>query len=572
MLNTLRKVLAAPTFPDDENRTRSAYYINAVTLFSAPVVFAIIIVRILVFHISIIDLTNLILLGIISVQAIGWVMMRSGAVQLAGYFNIIMVWLAGTFLAFTGSGLRGSGFLSYFVVILLAGLLVGGRGALSMALLSMVSAFALAAWESAGRLMDPADPPFEIAWETAGLFLLCTVIVWLIISSLRRALEITTANSKQLETANIELSELRDVLETRIQERTESLEKRASQLKTLSRVARTIVSIQDLSILLPSITGLVSEQFGFYHAGIFLLDDSGTKAILKAASSEGGRRMLARVHELPLDSTTIVGSATASSEPRVALEIAADAAQVSNPDLPETRSEIALPLRVSGKVIGALDVQSKDTNAFTTDDIDVLSTLADQIAIAIENARLFGESQRALSESRSTFERYVKQDWSNFAQQVRHTGYSFDGKHVIPMDSSAKRDQPRAALQTGSLILEKGAVSSISIPIKLRGQVIGILDVRSKKGPREWSREELVLLEAAAERAALALENARLLESAQRRAARERTIGEISAKIGSASDFNSILRTTVEEMGRRIGAAEVIFELGPGTSRNGGEQ
>jgi GAF domain-containing protein len=140
------------------------------------------------------------------------------------------------------------------------------------------------------------------------------------------------------------------------------------------------------------------------------------------------------------------------------------------------------------------------------------------------------------------------------------------------MDSSARRDQPRAAIQTGSLILEKGAVSSISIPIKLRGQVIGILDVRSKKGPREWSREELVLLEAAAERAALALENARLLESAQRRAARERTIGEISAKIGSASDFNSILRTTVEEMGRRIGAAEVIFELGPGTSRNGGEQ
>lgn len=572
MLSTLRKFLVAPTFPDDENKTRSAYYINAVTLVSASTMFVLVILRVLIFQISIIDLTNLILLGIIGVQVIVWIMMRSGAVQLAGYANIIMIWLAGTLLAFTGSGLRGSGFVSYFVVILLAGLLVGERGALSIAIISVVSAFALAAWEADGRLLDPADPPFEIAGETTLLFLLAAAIIWLIISSLRRALEITTANTKQLETANIELSELRDVLETRIQERTESLEKRASQLKTVSRVARTIVSIQDLSILLPSITGLVSEQFGFYHAGIFLLDDSGTKAILKAANSEGGRRMLARVDELPLDSSTIVGSATASGEPRVALEIAADAAQLSNPDLPETRSEIALPLRVSGKVIGALDVQSKDTNAFTTDDIDVLSILADQIAIAIENARLFGESQRALSESRSTFERYVKQDWSNFAQQVRHTGYSFDGKHVIPMDSSAKRDQPRAAIQTGSLILEKGAVSSISIPIKLRGQVIGILDVRSKKGPREWSREELVLLEAAAERAALALENARLLESAQRRAARERTIGEISAKIGSASDFNSILRTTVEEMGRRIGAAEVIFELGPGTSRNGGEQ
>lgn len=572
MLNTLRKVLAAPTFPDDENKTRSAYYINAVTLFSASAMFILFIVRVLFLRINVIDLSNLIVLGIVGVQAIVWIMMRSGAVQLAGYVNIIMVWLAGTLLAFTGSGLRGSGFLSYFVIILLAGLLVGGRGALSIALLSVGSAFALAAWESAGRLMDPADPPFDIAAETAVLFLLCTVIIWLIISSLRRALEITTANTKQLEAANKELSEFRDVLENRIQERTASLEKRASQLQAVSRVARTIVSIQDLSILLPSITGLVSEQFGFYHAGIFLLDDSGTIAILKAANSEGGRQMLAREHQLPVDSNSIVGYVTSYGRPRIALDVGADTTYFNNPDLPETRSEMALPLRVSGRVIGALDVQSKETNAFSTDDVEVLSTLADQVAIAIENARLFGESQHALSESRSTFERYVKQDWSSFARQVRHTGYTFDGKHVIAMDSSTKRDQPRQALQTGSLVLEKGAVASISIPIKLRGQIIGILDIRSKKGPREWSRDEIMLLEAAAERAALALENARLLESAQRRAARERTIGEIAGKIGSASDFNSILRTTVEEMGRRIGAAEVIFELEAGTSQNGGEQ
>lgn len=572
MLSTLRKFLAAPTFPDDENKTRSARYINAVILVSASTMFALVILRVLIFHISIVDLTNLILLGIIGFQAFVWIMMRSGAVQLAGYANIIMIWFAGTLLAFTGSGLRGSGFVSYFVVILLAGLLVGERGALSIAILSVASAFALATWETEGRLLDHADPPFEIAWETTFLFFLSTGIIWLIISSLRRALEITTANTKQLEAANKELREFRDVLETRIQERTASLEKRAGQLQAVSSLARSITTMQDLDQLLPRIAQLISEHFDFYHTGIFLTNEARSHAVLRAANSEGGRRMLAREHELPLDSSSIVGYATSQGEPRLALGIGADTVYFNNPDLPDTRSEIALPLRVSGRVIGALDLQSREANAFSADDIEVLSTLADQVAIAIENARLFGESQRALTESRSTFERYVKQDWSDFAQQVRYTGYTFDGKHVIAMDSSTKRDQPRAALQTGSLVLEKDAVSSISIPIKLRGQIIGILDVRSKKGPRKWSRDEIVLLEAAAERAALSLENARLLESAQRRAARERTIGEISGKIGNASDFNSILRTTVEEMGRRIGAAEVIFELESGTSRNGGEQ
>jgi GAF domain-containing protein len=327
-----------------------------------------------------------------------------------------------------------------------------------------------------------------------------------------------------------------------------------------------------LNVLLPNITRLVSEQFGFYHTGIFLIDDASTKAVLKAASSEGGRQMLTREHQLPLDTNSIVGYAISRGEPRLALDVGADAVYFNNPDLPDTRSEMALPLRVSGKVIGALDVQSTATDAFATEDIEVLSTLADQLAIAIENARLFGNAQNALSESQSTFEKYVSQEWNRYAQQVRHTGFVFDGKQVTVMDNTSKRDPAKALVKTGSLVLDKGpASSSVSVPIKLRGQTIGVLDVRSKRTARDWTREELMLLEAAAERAALALENARLLENAQRRASRERTIGEISSRIGSASDFNSILRATVEEMGRRIGATEVVFELGSNADKDGGE-
>jgi GAF domain-containing protein len=222
---------------------------------------------------------------------------------------------------------------------------------------------------------------------------------------------------------------------------------------------------------------------------------------------------------------------------------------------------MALPLRVTGRIIGSLDVQSTQTNAFSPDDINVLTTLADQVAIAIENARSFSEAKEALRESKAVFEQYTRQEWNSFARQAKQTGYIFDGKQVTPLDNSVKRDTTKTVVQTGSLSLEKES-TSIGVPIKLRGQTIGVLDVHSKRGARQWKQDEISILEAAAERAALALENARLVQSAQRRAARERAIGDISAKIGAVSNLESILQVAVEELGRKIGGAtEVSLEI-----------
>ena len=350
-------------------------------------------------------------------------------------------------------------------------------------------------------------------------------------------------------------------LEAQVTERTEKLEKRASQMQAVSSVARAIASVQNLDTLLPDITKLVSNDFGFYHTGIFLLDEKMEFAVLRAANSEGGRRMLDRQHKLRLDSNSIVGFATSRREPRIALDVGTDAVYFNNPDLPNTRSEMALPLLVGTQVIGALDVQSTNPNAFTEDDIAILSTLADQIAIAIENARLFSESRRALSEAQSTFEKYVRQEWESFGKQRKQTGFVYDGKRVTTLEESRQQEKRKNVLQTGRLSLEKKS-PIIAVPIKLRGQTIGMLDVRSKSGQREWTQDELALLEAAAERAALALENARLVESSQRRAARERAIGEITSKIGAVSNLDSIMQATVEELGRRIsGATEVSFEF-----------
>ena len=350
-------------------------------------------------------------------------------------------------------------------------------------------------------------------------------------------------------------------IEQRVQERTSQLNKRASQLEAVSSVARTIASVQDLNTLLPTITRLVSQYFGFYHVGIFLLDPPRENVVLRAANSPGGLQMLSRQHRLPLDLHSIVGSSTMRGEPRIALDVGTDATYFNNPDLPNTRSEMAIPLRVAGEVIGSLDVQSVETNAFSEDDVSVLTTLADQLAIAIENARLFEATNKALNESRVMFEQYTQQEWRSFARQSKTTGFLFDGKHIVPLDLNTKRGPSKAALQTGRLTEDRTS-TSIAVPIKLRGQTIGVLDVRSKNGQRHWKAEEIAMLEAAVERAALALENARLIESAQRRAARERAIGDISSRIGAVSNLESILQTAVEELGRRIGgAAEVTLEI-----------
>jgi GAF domain-containing protein len=562
-MNTLTRIksfLAPPFFPEDEAKSQLA---SSISIIVPPVVLAMLVFLVIRFRQGIgpFDISNVILAGIGIILITVWVLMKLGYVRLAGHINIGALWVAITFLALTSSGIRGTGFAGYFVVMLLAGLLLGVRAATMIAFLSILGGFGIAYAESIGLITFTVDPPFVEAIEFSFLFVISIVIIRLTINSLQKALESAKANARHLAASNKELEGLKDALESRIQERTESLEKRASQLQTLSSLARSIASVKDLASLLPDITRLVSEQFGFYHVGIFLTDAAKEYAVLQAANSEGGREMLHRGHRLPLDTNSIVGYVISRSEYRIAMDVGADSVHFRNPYLPQTRAEMAVPLRVGGQVIGALDMQSDQANAFSEQDIPVLYTLADQVAIAIENARLYDEAQRALAEARSTFENYVRQEWGSFAQQARHTGFVFDGKHVTPLDRKTKRENIQPVLQTGKLSLEKSS-STIALPIKLRGQIIGVLEVKSKAGSRDWTRDEITLLEAAAERAALALENARLVESAQRRASRERSIGEISARIGSVSDVESILQTAVEELGRKLSSAtEVTLEL-----------
>ncbi len=355
-----------------------------------------------------------------------------------------------------------------------------------------------------------------------------------------------------------QLHTLIDELEARVEARTlelsqqnEALQMRSQQLKTVSDVARSIASTNDLETLLNQVALLVSHRFGFYHVGIFLIDEKKEYAYLRAANSEGGRKMLERQHKLKIGAVGIVGYACGEGEPRIATDVGQDATFFDNPDLPYTRSEMALPLKNGSDIIGALDVQSVESNAFSEEDIELFSILADQVAIAIVNNRLYAETSETLEEIQSLHSWYLQNEWKRETENRRHLSYRYNAQGVAPVDEVM--DVEPAG----------GEEDALAVPIVLRGETIGAIRLQDQgEQEREWSQAEIGSVKAVADQIALALENARLFEQTARRAERERKVLEITSKIRSTNDFQTMMRVAVEELQQALGAsrAQVILQ------------
>jgi len=347
-----------------------------------------------------------------------------------------------------------------------------------------------------------------------------------------------------------DLSDLYRSLEKRVEDRTR-------QIRTASEVARDAVAIRDVESLLNEAVNLITSRFGFYHAGVFLLDRERENAVLRASSSEGGKRMIARGFNLPVGKVGIVGYATGTGKPRISLDVGEDQVHSANPDLPETRSEMALPLWAGDQIIGALDVQSKDPGAFDDDDVVVLQTMADQLAVAIENARLIGELTELSAQNRRVIDVFTsiseQTDYDSLlakaGESIRETfGFNrvviglVEGNEIVVRSASAAESiQPtaigipvpldrghlgRAVLtakpvtspsedspETGQYI--RSTSTTVAVPLISRGEAIGAFAVESADIEGLDSRD-IEILELIANQVSVALENARLFEETQR--------------------------------------------------------
>jgi len=376
-------------------------------------------------------------------------------------------------------------------------------------------------------------------------------------------------------TFNTMTTRLRETLtstERKVEERTAELaeatrqaSRRAAQLQAVTELSEAIATLQNLNEILPAAARLISERFGFYHVGIFLVDKAREYAILQASNSEGGRRMLARSHRLRLG-TGIVGFAAQTGQPRIALDVGTDAVFFDNPDLPDTRSEAALPLISRGETIGVLDVQSTQAGAFSNEDLLVLSALANQVSIALENARLLTEARAALTQVQEVYNEFTRAEWGRITSKARRIGYRYQAGQVETLDGDLQGPEIASAVKSGRIAASQTNGSeekraAVAVPVKLRGEVIGVLHIESNKSSREWHEEEVALVQAVAERAAFALENARLFQDARRRAAKESMISEATARISGALNIENILRTTAEELERVLSGSEVLIQF-----------
>ncbi len=323
------------------------------------------------------------------------------------------------------------------------------------------------------------------------------------------------------------LEELQGSLERQVQERT-------AQLTATIEVGRVASQILDQDELIHTVVNLVTDKFNFYFAGIFLTDSTNRWLEFKAGTGEAGRLLKDSNYRLEINDKSMIGATARSKSARVAENVAFEKTYLANPLLPYTRSEITLPLVSGERLLGVLDVQSTEVGSFSEADIETLQGMANQLTIALENARLFQETQDTLEEVRAVHRQYLSSAWGR-ATEAGNLEFT--------------------AGDSGKLTGEEAAMD---IPITLRDQIIGQIKL---EGEDEWNSEERALIEAVATQTALALENARLLEESQQLAVRERLISEIGAKIWASTTVDGILQTAVREIGRIMNASEAAIEI-----------
>jgi GAF domain-containing protein len=415
---------------------------------------------------------------------------------------------------------------------------------------------------STGRLMVPVsvqnNATEPLAWVSGGVVVLGLGIVAILAQSYL-LLKLSDALEQSRELAQ-RLDLRGDQLRSLVDERTQALDRRSVQLTTAAQVAREAAAIHDLDQLLSEVVNLISGRFDYYHAGVFLLDESAGYMELRAASSEGGQRMLMREHRLRVGETGVVGYAAGMREVRIARDVGEDAVYFDNPDLPDTRSEVALPLQTQERLIGVLDVQSERADAFSEEDVLVLRTLADQIALVISNAQLLREVEERMEAERRAYGEIRRAGWQDLIRQEEGLGFVRDrlGLDAVDEDINAHTLQ---VLRTGEAATDVEDGRMMAVPVKLRDQIVGVINARKASEDRGWGAEERILLMQLGEQIGLALENARLYQETRRRAAQEQLVGEVTTRMRASLNLEDILETTVQELGQRLDLDEVVLQL-----------
>lgn len=478
-----------------------------------------------------------------------FVINRRGLTTLAGIgLSVFLLILA--FSLLIASGPLTPNAVALVVPVIVAGLFGPPISAIVMALLAGLAYLFLniharpdylASFFKDGEVLQTTLVYFNLA--------IVALMSWLFSRMARQALEESQELSLALVTQRIELEE-RIAMQTR-------------QFQATTTVARAIAGTRDLDQLLQNIVRLIRETFGYHHVQVFLVDETTEYAILRQSTGEVGSALQEQDHRLPVGSMSVIGQVTASGRPVIASDTDADFTHRGGELPPGTRSEIALPLAIGERVIGALDMQSVEPNAFDENMLPTFQALADQLAVAIENARLFEQAQANLREFRELSRDVTQHSWAEFLAESREEErHQIHGPEPKALEIHRSRVIERV-LGSGTIVVstgKDGRQAFLAAPIVVRNEVIGVLGIEPDS-VREWTQEDLHLLQRIAERTALAVENARLYLQTQRAAEREHLISDIAAQLQRAPSLAILLESAAKELSRALGTDNVYAEI-----------
>lgn len=341
-----------------------------------------------------------------------------------------------------------------------------------------------------------------------------------------------------------ELNAERSQSEEQVRARTSELETRATQLRISSTIVRTLAEIQSLSELLETVTQLISDKFGYYHVGLYILDERKKTAFLQAASSTAGKQMIGQGFRVEPDRSNPISLVV--SQNRYIISSDSDTANfVREVNFPITRSRMILPLAVRGNVLGMLDLHSDQPQMFSGLDAEILQNLADLVSISFDNVRLLNETSSLVKQREINTGTQTQRTWQKITSRQK-PAYQYTPAGVRPIFLTTKTN----------------GAEGLQVPLILHGQKIGGIKLKRKGGVAEWSERERILVEKIADQIALALENSRLVDEAQKSAMRDQMIANISTRIRETLNVESVIRTAATELRRVFDLKEAEISIG----------
>ena len=475
---------------------------------------------------------------------------RKGYINLVGIITIVLVGAFSLDPTSDGFSINLTGFLVLALVVVLAGLLVGVR---FMFIAAVIAGAVSGASIIVSGQSEEVGTPF-----IAIFYLLLAWITYLLLQQVQSALAQSQSYAEELE-------KNRDRLEIEVAERTSELQKSfdlTSQVSTLASNSTTLADLFEQAV------ELIQETFHFYHVHIYTYDEQVETLNLAYGPGEVGQRLLEQRHRIELG-RGIVGQVARTNRTLIVNEVDAFPSFLPNPLLPETRAEMAVPLRVGMTLLAVLDIQSDRRNSFSEADRNLMRALSNQLAVAINNIHLVTEARQALAQVEELNARLTQERWEQALQRTPVSGYVYTPNTLAPSADDWLPAMQKVMMQQDSgesgelVILEQDEVNNeLAIPIKLRGQLIGVLGIeRPPNTP--WTEDEEAVIQAVGEQIALALESARLFEDTQRNAWRDQVVSDTTARVWSAAEMETVMQAAIAQLGEQLGASEVVIQLTP---------